>query len=260
MENATGIEEGLSRFAPITLEEMDGVALQHRMDTKYMFGEAMLLPVLMELLPDYRILEVNGRRASHYRSLYFDTPGRRDFLDHHNGRSFRSKVRFREYVGSGSCFLEVKRKNGRGGTEKVRIAVPGIPATLDPGHQAFIAGATGRDGALEPVMWNDFMRVTLVHRVRQERLTIDRDLRFSTPDGERTLHGLCVAELKEGKADRNSPFARAMRSRRIPPSGMSKYCVGLLLLGVAPKYNTFKETLLTIDRLRRSGLSGRQAA
>ena len=40
------------------------------------------------------------------------------FLDHHNRRVNRNKIRFREYVGSNLTFLEVKTKNNKGKTIK----------------------------------------------------------------------------------------------------------------------------------------------
>ncbi len=243
-------EELLQRFDPISIEEMDQVKLQNRMDTKYAIAEKDLANILSELLPEYRLLVVNGVRGSSYRSLYFDTVDLKHFKDHHNGRSFRSKVRFREYVGSPLVFLEVKRKTGRGGTDKVRKKVGAIPEVLEPEQQTFISKSSGCYEPLVATMWNHFVRLTFVHRTRHERLTIDRGLKFSDASGERDLQGLCIAELKEERADRTSPFAKVMRDRGIRPSGLSKYCAGLILLGRAPKYNTFKEAMLRVNRLR----------
>ena len=61
-----------------------------------------------------------------YRSLYYDTVDRQFFLDHHNERVNRYKVRFREYVNSGLSFLEVKCKNNKKKTIKNRIQVDAI--------------------------------------------------------------------------------------------------------------------------------------
>lgn len=250
MKSASSLEDLLARFEPITLEEMDRVKLQARMDTKYVFSAIDLPAFLEKLLPEYRILEVNGERGVGYRSLYFDTTDRRSFLQHHNGRTFRNKVRFREYVGSGLRFLEVKRKTGRGGTDKVREQVTAVPEFLNEEQLAFIASASGSSDPLEAVLWNTFTRLTLVHHTRHERLTIDRALTFSTADRSCTLEGICVAELKEERADRSSPFMRLMRESGNRSSSMSKYCVGMLLLGMAPKHNTFKPTMLHLARLR----------
>jgi hypothetical protein len=246
------VEELLARFEPISLTEMDGVKLQSRMDTKYAFREADLPKYLDALMPEYRLLEVDGERGVRYRSLYFDTVDLKHFTEHHNGRVFRSKTRFREYIGSGLCFLEVKRKTGRGGTDKVRRKEASIPEALSAEQRIFITVASGNDAPMHAVLWNHFTRLTLVHRTRPERLTIDRGLRFSTPDGSVSLDGICVAELKESRADRGSPFAALMRASGNRPLGMSKYCVGMLLLGLAPKRNAFKPILLRLEHLRRA--------
>ncbi len=249
------LPELLEHFPPITLEEMDGVRLQDRMDTKYVFARALLPEVLCGMLPHYRLLVVDGERGGRYRSLYFDTPGLRDYHDHHKGRTLRRKVRFRQYVGSGLCFLEVKRKTGAGRTDKHRMKVPAIAQALAGEQAAFVATASRSTEALVPVLWNGFTRLTFVHRTRAERLTIDLDLRFSlatAPGQEAALEGIVVAELKQGRADRGSPFAQAMRAHGIRPAGMSKYCVGLLHLLPTLKHNRFKPVLRHLGRLRQA--------
>lgn len=250
MVPSSAFTDVLLRFDPITLEEMDNVKLQDRVDTKYVLSAAMLPQLLKELLPNYRLLHVHGRPGTDYRSLYFDTPDLRHFLDHHNGRTHRCKVRFREYLGSDLAFLEVKRKTGGGRTDKARMRVPGIPSELSPELNAFVAKASGREEALVPTLWNHFTRYTLVNRHSPERLTLDVDLRFSTPSDQKALGPIVVAELKQGRADRNSPFVQAMRRYHIRPAGMSKYCIGMLMVGRTTKYNAFKPVLLNLDRLR----------
>lgn len=252
MSAPSALEERIARFEPIDLAEMDRVKLQARVDTKYVFAERDLPRMLDALLPHYRLLEVNGRRGAEYTSLYFDTADRAHFRAHHNGRVLRSKVRFREYRGSALVFLEAKRKTGRGDTDKVRMRVPSIQQKLSAEQATFIAGAIRSNEVLEPVLWNDFTRYTFVHRTREERLTIDRDLRFTAGDQRAELTGICIAELKESRADRGSPFTALMRSLGQRPAGMSKYCVGLLMLGLAPKANAFKPILLRLEHLRRA--------
>ena len=246
------VEELIQRFDPITLSEMDRVKLQDRMDTKYVFAGRELSGVLEDMLKDYRLLEVDGVRGTHYRSLYFDTPDLASYRDHHNKRTFRSKVRFREYEGSGLAYLEVKRKTGRGRTDKARMRVASIPSALSDEHKRFIAGAIGHDTALEPVLWNHFTRYTFVHRELPERLTMDIGLRFTDPAHQRELGDIVVAELKQERIDRRSSFARIMRRAGIRPAGMSKYCIGTLLLERKVKHNAFKEVLLMLERLRNA--------
>ncbi|MFZ1664675.1 MAG: polyphosphate polymerase domain-containing protein [Flavobacteriales bacterium] len=238
----------LQRFAPIKLAEMDAVQLLVRMDTKYVFGAHRLTELLEELLPEYRLLEVNGVRGIDYQTRYFDTPALKHYFDHHNGRPLRSKVRVRRYGGSGLCVLEVKRKTGRGGTDKRRTPLQEYPDRLSTEHGAFVASHAGSAEQLAPVLDNAFHRLTLVHRVRLERLTIDMDIAFSHLGATNEMTGLCVAELKEGRTGHGSPFAAIMRRWAVPPVSFSKYCIGIALLRPALKHNTFKPVLLQAAR------------
>lgn len=245
----------IARFEPISLEEMDSVKLQNRVDTKYVIAGRDLPELLERMMPDYRLLHVNGSAGTPYRSLYFDTVEHRHFQDHHNKRTFRSKVRFREYIGSGLAFLEVKRKTGSGRTDKARLKVDAIPERLSAEHEVFIAQATGRKEVLVPSLWNHFTRYTFVNRSRPERLTMDVDLRFSDPAHVGDLGDIVVAELKQERSDRTSPFVQLMRKHGNRPAGMSKYCVGMLLLERPVKHNAFKEVLLRLQRLRDRSLN-----
>ena len=98
----------LGSFTPITLGEMDSVALLNRTDTKFVLAAAQL-PELLEILkPHYRSLEVEGARASAYQTLYLDTDADFFYFQHHNERPRRIKVRYRCYLESGISFLEIK--------------------------------------------------------------------------------------------------------------------------------------------------------
>jgi len=242
----------IDRFAPITLKEMDSVKLQNRVDTKYVLSERQLPALLQALSAHYRVLEVDGKRGTRYRSLYFDTADLKHYRDHHNKRTFRSKVRFREYLGSGLVYLEVKRKTGTGRTDKARQRVDRIPDALTPEQQRFVREASHSEAALQPALWNHFTRYTFVAKAGTERLTLDIDLRYSDPHGTGSLGGIVVAELKQPRADRQSPFVQQMRRMGIRPSGMSKYCVGMLTLGRRVKHNAFKEVLLKLERIRQA--------
>jgi hypothetical protein len=231
---------------------MDGVKLQDRVDTKYVFSETDLPGVLEAMMKDYRLLEVDGVRGTSYRSLYFDTPDLQHYQDHHNQRTFRNKVRFREYLGSGLVYLEVKRKTGRGRTDKKRMRVEAIPAALSPEQHAFVTAALGKEQPLQATLWNNFTRYTFVNRNAPERLTMDVGLTFADSGAERSLGPIVIAELKQERADRTSPFVRLMRQRVFAASGMSKYCVGTLLVEKNVKPNAFKAVLLKLQRLRNA--------
>lgn len=234
----------LHGMAPIELEEMGKARLQRRTDTKYIFGRRHLPLVVQALAADHRVLHVDGRIGSNYRTLYFDTPDLRAYLDHHNGRTFRSKVRIREYVDSGLFFLEVKQRTGRGGTSKARLRVASMVRTLNAEQLDFVGRHTTLGPSLHPMLCNEFHRYTFIHMHENERITLDTGLSFGSGDDLVRIDGICVAELKQERAAHRSPFAVLMRTLRARPLSFSKYCIGMVLSRPELKYNRFKPTLL----------------
>ncbi len=115
-------------FSPITLSEMDAVALLNRIDTKLAMPVCQIFNILASLKKDYRILSVCGQRLNHYRNLYFDTPDFDLYHLHVNGYANRYKVRSREYAASCLSFLEVKHRTPKGRTIKTCIS-SALPVT-----------------------------------------------------------------------------------------------------------------------------------
>lgn len=248
----TDISSTIACFDPISLTEMDAVKLQDRVDTKYVLAEERVAELLLAMQPHYRLLEVGGQRGTGYRSLYFDTQDLKHYRDHHNKRTLRSKVRFREYLGTDLVFLEVKRKTGRGRTDKARMRVERIPEMLSAEQALFVQRSSGHAEALLPALWNRFTRYTFVAKDKAERLTLDVGLHYSDGHGEGALGGIVVAELKQSRADRGSAFVKLMASMGMRPMGMSKYCIGMITLHRVVKHNAFKEVLLKLQRLRKA--------
>ncbi|HRD38564.1 MAG TPA: VTC domain-containing protein, partial [Bacteroidia bacterium] len=67
------VQNILMHFEPISLKEMDAVKLMDRTDTKFTFTENELEKVLLMVKDDYKVLEVEGKRQSAYKTLYYDT-------------------------------------------------------------------------------------------------------------------------------------------------------------------------------------------
>ena len=88
----------LSQFEPIALKEMNSVSLLKRIDTKFLTTETKLLEVLPYLQNDYRILEIDENRLMNYATLYFDTEDLRSYMEHHNGKAKRQKIRMRNIL------------------------------------------------------------------------------------------------------------------------------------------------------------------
>ena len=240
--------EELQRFDPISLGEMDGVALMNRVDCKYVLGEKTLPRLLSRICQDYRILEIDGIREFPYESLYFDTPDRSSYLDHHNGKTNRRKYRIREYCHSGQCYLEVKTKH-KERTKKRRMLIDGVNERLAPEHEEFISQAAGTLPDLRSEIWTCFSRFTLVSRSRPERVTFDRQLSFRSGNKQAELPGLVIAEVKQESDHRTSPVREQLRDLRVRPLRVSKYCLGCMLLAPGVKYNRFKSKLLAIQKI-----------
>ena len=237
------LARALTTLDPIGLDEMDAVALMERRDTKYLFHRQTLIGALAALAPHYRVLEVEGRRAQAYGTVYFDTSGFDLFAAHHRDQPSRYKVRRREYVESGLAFLEVKRRS-RGRTSKERIATDAPTGCLDSEGLTFLESRISLSpGLLEAKVATEFSRITLVSRDRAERLTLDYDLRFRAACGERRLSDVVIAEVKEGVHAGESPVKAFRRAANLHPVAISKYCTGASLLYPSIKHNRFNPQL-----------------
>lgn len=249
------VNEIITSFQPITLDEMKSVKLMNRTDTKFV----TTLPRLMELLAmardDYFAQDIDGERNMLYDTTYFDTPEFDMYQQHQHGHAGRQKLRFRTYVSSHLQFMEVKTKNNRGRTKKKRIEVADMDLS-DPGKRQFLGTVLRfNPDTLRPHTHNLFRRVTLVNHAKTERLTIDTALEFNNLlTGQHLDMGpLVVIELKrDGLVF--SPVLDMLRSLRIHPHGFSKYCMGAALTNDSLPQHRFKLKLREVDKILHAPL------
>ena len=247
--NMSTIDEILPLFDPISLDRMDKVQLLNRVDTKFMLNEKELIPVLDRMKEDYFMLEADGMRYNRYENLYFDTSDRRMYLQHHNGKLNRFKIRYREYVYSGLCFFEIKFKNNKGRTLKERISVPRISRVISGSQADFLVSHSPyAPELLQPALDVSFSRITLVNRAMTERITIDTGLDFSNGIHEQQIPRLVIAELKH-ESSKVSSFQSLLHEFHIRDISISKYCLGTATLFPAIKQNNFKPKLLYLKKI-----------
>ena len=239
-------------FSTISLDEMDDVKLMNRTDTKFAFKANKMPLLLQKLLPFYRVLAIDGELIHDYKSLYYDTDNRKFYLDHHNGRVNRNKIRFREYVGSKLTFLEIKRKNNKGKTIKKRMRVDAISNELSEKQQNYIEKIIGRPMEVNAKQWINFSRITFVHKTQKERLTIDVNLTFENSNEKGDMKHIVIAEVKQERMSRSSDFMRIAKEMHILPIRISKYCLTTLALNPELKKNRFKEKVLFINKLKQA--------
>lgn len=257
------MRELLDTYRAISLEEMKGIKLMNRIDTKFVTSVARLEQLLAMARAKYRVQESRGRRIFPYATLYFDTPTLAMYTMHHNGRLPRQKVRLRSYVASHQGFLEVKTKDNHRRTLKRRVSFPAyVPGSMPqslrlvPGQVSETALALVTQhlhvpaSSVVPQLENSFNRITLVNDELTERLTIDTSLKFHNfaTRLDCDLTGLVIIELKrDGR--RHSPVLEMLRQLRIMPMGFSKYCMGTAFTRSDARKGSFKERMRTVERI-----------
>lgn len=239
----------LENYSTISLEEMKQVKLMNRTDTKFVATETQLNKLLSLASDAYMLQAIDGKVRMPYYTRYYDTADCEMYRHHLHGKLTRKKVRVRRYESSGVEFLEVKRKNNKGRTDKKRIQSG--DGLCDRDRESFLREMSGYEAArLLPQIENRFYRLTLVNKNKTERLTIDTSLRFHNlvSGADCDLSGLVIIELKrDGRVA--SPIAGMLRQLRIKQSGFSKYCMGMALTNPALQTNRFKERLKMIGKM-----------
>lgn len=243
-------------YRPIGLEQLDAKAdMLDRRDNKYVVRADMLHQAIGELIQQFDILEIDGKRNFTYDTCYFDDAERSAYFDHHKGRRIRCKVRMRKYVDADLCFVEVKLKHMRGMTIKERLQCPvEMYGTMDDEARQFVASSY-RDlyrreftRELQPTLAMRYQRVTLVAKQGGERVTIDTGIVFAGTSGSQTIDGdLILVEVKSGNA--NGIADKILRRlHQHPTNTCSKYCVAMAALNEVSKSNKF------LGALRRLGV------
>jgi hypothetical protein len=234
----------ISKFAAVSLSEIDAVKLMSRIDRKYWFHLSKLEQILEQTLLEYEILEIEGQRLMDYQTIYFDTPDNEMYLKHHNSKMNRHKIRKRKYVSTNSSFLEVKFKTNKKITVKDRVETAFEKTSFLPAETNFIKHETQYSGEnLIPVLNNKFKRITLIHKDKLDRCTIDISPVFWNENNALDINDLAIFELKRGNSLKSSPIVEILRNLKIRQRGMSKYCTGRAMLESGLKQNAFKSRI-----------------
>ena len=271
----------LLQMAPIGLDDMKAVRLMNRMDQKYIAPAVLLEPLLQRIAADYYVQRIpsapdtqnpeskiqSSELIAPYRTLYFDTADLAMYTMHHNQKLNRQKLRVRTYRSTDTTFFEIKNKDNKGKTRKVRIPIDASlfdNALEVPEVQDFVNKNTpystqainhsSNQAILYPTLENRFDRITLVDRGMSERVTIDHGIRFHNRATQRDAdiaHAL-VIEVKHEVGAPTSAIERALHDLHIQPRRMSKYCIGTALTNPNAKHNRFKSKLLYINKIQEN--------
>lgn len=243
------VENVINQFSPVSLQEMDSVKLMNRIDTKFIFNKNILSDILSELLSNYRILSIHEHRVFPYSTTYFDTPELSLYNHHQNGKLNRYKIRFRSYDTFGDTFLEIKLKTNKQQTRKKRQSIVGLKDVSVEALDLLKSETGYMFSDLNQTLINKFERITLVNNAFSERLTLDFNLQFHNDQKSKEITNIVIAELKQDKYSNISAFYSLMKEKGIRKLGLSKYCLGMVLLNPELKWNSFKPKMLQIQKV-----------
>ena len=247
MENIKPI---VNKFDSVSLGEIEQVKLMDRIDRKYWFHFSKLQELLKEAMPFYNVLEINDQRLMEYQTAYLDTPDNRMYLTHHNKKLNRYKIRRRKYNSNECSFFEIKFKNNKKRTIKQRIKSDFEIGELQDSESRFLTGcAPFKAVDLQPSLYNQFYRITLIHKQQKDRCTIDLKPKFWNENGKLQMEDLVIFELKRGKSMKSSAMLAILRKLKIRQRGLSKYCTGKALLDPKLKRNAFKPRLRYLQKI-----------
>jgi hypothetical protein len=242
--------EAAAVLEPVSLAEIGRAALLDRMDTKFTVAATSIADLIRRSERDYRALEVAGERLSRYRTVYYDTTDLAFYHAHHAGRFPRYKVRVRAYEETGVRFAEIKRKTNTDRTVKSRAEVDrGSARALDALWSVIEPepGVADVFDLLRETATISFRRLTLVHRVNAERVTIDTMIGCELVGRRVQFPGLAVVEVKRA-ARGSSPLADALEAMHVRAATISKYCLAIATLDDRAKKNRFKAILRRLDK------------
>jgi hypothetical protein len=227
---------GLETLPQITLlEVLATAAATTRVDRKYLLTTEHARAFLAQLPASMRLLSIDGRLTTSYRSTYFDTPDLHTCRAHVQGRRRRWKARSRLYVEDHLCRLELKVRDGSGLTRKTfHHTAAGdygqmTPVARDFFRDALRANRLDQPDQLAPAMEVAYERATLADAQTGTRVTIDFGIRATRDDRAVEVDaGRLIVETKgtriPGAAD------RLLTQLRARPVSFSKYAASASLI------------------------------
>ncbi|MBP1645914.1 MAG: hypothetical protein H6Q16_1489 [Bacteroidetes bacterium] len=233
----------INLFKTISLSEMEKIKLMDRVDLKYVIPINRISEILDLMRFDYLIQKNDEKIISNYKTTYYDTIDYKMYLEHHNERYPRQKIRTRKYLDKNESYLEIKNKNNKKRTNKKRIEIDFINQEKAINFINNTSNYKYED--LSPSIETNFSRITIVNKSFKERITIDFNIFFNNPrtNLNYNLDKIAILELKQ-EGRESSKTKEILNSLRIHPSSFSKSCIGQVLTNPDIKQNLFKTKII----------------
>jgi VTC domain len=227
---------GLESLGLISLPEVLAAApATTRVDRKYLVPLERGEEFLAQLPTSLRLLSVDNRLTTSYRSTYFDTADLLTCRAHIQGRRRRWKARSRLYVEDGLCRLEVKVRDGSGLTRKFfHPTTPDTYGQMDGvaavcfQNELRIHGVT-EAVVLEPAVEVSYERATLADPDTGTRVTIDLGIRATRHQQSVEVDpGYLIVETKGGRVP--GVADQLLKQLGARPVSFSKYAASASLM------------------------------
>jgi len=238
------------KFNYLNLSDVGKAQFMCRIDSKYLVPAEWAFEILSNLQHHYFIVENKSQIMPEYFSEYFDSHNFAMYLDHHNRRAKRYKVRLRHYRASGDVFLEVKTRTPSGETIKKRTEITNNSID-NPTVEAFVKKTIPyKFDELTKTLSTTFNRVTLISSDYNERVTMDFNILINNSTHVVNLKNICVIESKRDKYNSWSFLVNHLKQHGYRQTSFSKYSIGCALLYNNLKSNNFKPTISKINKYK----------
>ena len=257
--------ETLSGFAPISLEQLNStVEFLDRIDVKYLVHISELPSIIAEMKERFYLLTIKDRSIFSYDNVYMDTKDLMFYNQHEAGSADRTKVRTRLYTDSDLAFVEYKQKVGKTIRKFRYQSEPKDHGKMTMESARYVEGIyhslynESLKQLLFPALHNNYQRCTLCSKNNDERVTIDFNIEFSnsraTDEEGKKMHSLDNLVIIESKSTNTSCFSHEVMAKHgcKPATGCSKYCLGLYYLGQVDSWNSFQESIDTIEAIKKT--------
>ncbi|UTW62347.1 VTC domain-containing protein [bacterium SCSIO 12741] len=235
----------------IDLAELALVDFPSRTDTKFIFDPNLVPEFLESVAHDLKVLEVNGTRMFDYQNEYYDTAQFKSFADHQVGKGNRVKIRSRKYGEKGPFYLEIKHKNNKGETLKERLRLAQwADRNSEVANQFLKERISMGFEELNQIIPVNYSRVTFANASLTEKYTLDIGLHTVDNNGKIDFSYLAIAEVKQTRFSRKSPFMQGLKQRKIYPHKFSKYCFSVMHTHPLLKHNRFKGIVRTAQKIK----------
>lgn len=243
----------LNSFEAHDLDAQERASLLDRIDNKFVINIHDLPAILLAIKNSYSILSINDENLFDYETVYYDTQAFDLYHMHHAGKKNRFKIRTRRYLQTNKTYHEIKIKDNKGLTKKVRQEQL-ANSTTSTFNKSLLKDTLNIDAdSFNKKVRVKYKRFTLLNKLSNQRVTVDINIQFENMDTHylKQMNNIAIIEIKRERSDhqlKQSCLHSVLKKMAYRETTFSKYCMGCLLTKIKGiKYNHFKTNLLDLS-------------